>query len=836
MLGLVGLVIGRVRHWLKRPTGTARERLLALAQLYEVGGFLAYLDDSRRAIAQMMLRCLFTAERLGPCPELAVTYMGWALTLALLRHRRLSARAATEAIRVSEEIGDRFTLARARVAQAWSIHVAGNPRAGEAAAVRALTEHAHWLDVHSYYIGCNDLVWNLLMRGYCREGWRWLQEGLLRAEEAGGQRESFAGSAAALTAVLGRTAEAQSYLERARRVGDEMPRERWWWMDLLGKETLVLLESNDLGLPLDDAIARRRELGLRPGSGSFHTHHFFVFQGYARLAQCLRSPRAQLTSRLLQLEDAVAELRRAAVHPTLRCHLLALIGALHDLRGEPEAALPTLDRAEAIANRYDNPWALFETFRARARLLRRQGDREAAGRQASFAYTLAAHHGWVTRSRWVRAEFQLDSVVYSSTSALDGSDREGTAPLEARSLKRQLDALLQVSLTTGTVLDPERQARVVLDEIIRILGAEHGFLFLVGAKDALELRAGRDAIGRDLAAAGDFSRAVLETVSTTLEPVIVSGDDRMARSLDGEGAMGPRSIVAAPLVLHGRFLGVVYVENRVARGTFSEDELAVLRALAVHIAIVIRIAEGFEATARLLDVVRRQVVDLQQSRQRITAAEERLKQEIAEMLHSRVQTRLLLAWHRLGGAIGRIAGDPQGAQEELSRIRDDIDDIREREIRQASHLLHPSIIRVGLVPAVRSLISRIGDQLALDLHVDPALAAADDPIENKLSEPLRLTVYRFIEEALANVQRHAKAGRVWLSLGLDGGEVVVVVRDDGVGFDVAARRSGLGLQSIADRVDQEGGTWSIESTPGAGTQLTARVPCELRETEESAAT
>jgi signal transduction histidine kinase len=227
---------------------------------------------------------------------------------------------------------------------------------------------------------------------------------------------------------------------------------------------------------------------------------------------------------------------------------------------------------------------------------------------------------------------------------------------------------------------------------------------------------------------------------------------------------------------------------------------------------------------RLLRLLQRNVEELEESRRRITTADDRLRREIAELLHSRVLTRLLVVWTRLGQCVDRIAVDPVAAAELLRQVRDDVDQIGEREIRRAVYLLHPSVIRVGLVPAVRSLLARFEESLDSDLRVDAAVAELDSAENNRIPEPLRLAMYRVLEEAVNNVFRHAGAAHIVVELGLAGPSLSLLVRDDGCGFDPAAARRGLGLGIVGDRVDQAGGSWSVASAPGRGTTLRAFFP------------
>lgn len=150
--------------------------------------------------------------------------------------------------------------------------------------------------------------------------------------------------------------------------------------------------------------------------------------------------------------------------------------------------------------------------------------------------------------------------------------------------------------------------------------------------------------------------------------------------------------------------------------------------------------------------------------------------------------------------------------------------MRDREIRAASHLLHPGIIRVGLLAAVRSLAAQLDARLAIDVEADARMRELDDPAENQLPEPLRLSAYRVVEGALGNVVRHAEASRAEVRLAAATGRLEIEVRDDGRGFDPSTVRRGLGMSAIADRIDLADGSWSVASQPGRGTTLRASFP------------
>jgi signal transduction histidine kinase len=86
---------------------------------------------------------------------------------------------------------------------------------------------------------------------------------------------------------------------------------------------------------------------------------------------------------------------------------------------------------------------------------------------------------------------------------------------------------------------------------------------------------------------------------------------------------------------------------------------------------------------------------------------------------------------------------------------------------------------------------------------------------------------RAAQEALANVARHARASRVGVTLSYLENEVALDVRDDGRGFDRALPVEGFGLVAMRQRIEGLAGTLQIESEPGAGTGVSARVPLEV---------
>lgn len=113
---------------------------------------------------------------------------------------------------------------------------------------------------------------------------------------------------------------------------------------------------------------------------------------------------------------------------------------------------------------------------------------------------------------------------------------------------------------------------------------------------------------------------------------------------------------------------------------------------------------------------------------------------------------------------------------------------------------------------------------AADRTVRADVAVVGDPVV--LHPEVEATVLRIAQEALTNVAKYARAGRVGVTLSYDDDEVVLDVRDDGVGFDPSAPAadSSFGLHGMRQRAERPTGRLTLESRPGGGTAVSVRLP------------
>ncbi len=218
---------------------------------------------------------------------------------------------------------------------------------------------------------------------------------------------------------------------------------------------------------------------------------------------------------------------------------------------------------------------------------------------------------------------------------------------------------------------------------------------------------------------------------------------------------------------------------------------------------------------------------------RLVAAQESVRREMADYLHGHVQSKLLALSLSLGLCQQSLTQDPAAASLMLERVQSELQKVQDEDLRQVSRELYPAIIKMGLVPAMRSLVSRFSDLVEIDLFIDTKFEQLDRGGEAALPEKRRLVVYRVAEEALNNTLKHARATSVRVRLMyLEPGLLVLSLVDNGCGFDSSLASVGQGLAMMTDYAQALGGRTEIIASPDGGTSV--RLVLRLDGVESSA--
>ncbi|MBN2500097.1 MAG: sensor histidine kinase [Anaerolineales bacterium] len=230
-----------------------------------------------------------------------------------------------------------------------------------------------------------------------------------------------------------------------------------------------------------------------------------------------------------------------------------------------------------------------------------------------------------------------------------------------------------------------------------------------------------------------------------------------------------------------------------------------------------------QALLEELQEAHRQLQDYVLRVEELAVAEERNR--LAREMHDSLGHRLTVASVQLEGAQYLIPEDPQRAAQKVEVVRGQVQEAL-GELRQTvAQLREPLEASLSITQALQRLIASF--EAASDLTVNVILAEDIPP----LPDSHRLALYRSAQEALTNVQRHAKADNVWLQLTFQDGAVSLLVSDDGVGLPEGAEQAGFGLRGMRERMGLVGGTLLLEPRPGGGTQLRVEVPLPVEESD-----
>jgi two-component system sensor histidine kinase UhpB len=232
-----------------------------------------------------------------------------------------------------------------------------------------------------------------------------------------------------------------------------------------------------------------------------------------------------------------------------------------------------------------------------------------------------------------------------------------------------------------------------------------------------------------------------------------------------------------------------------------------------------------ETLNTMLDVLQEHRGLLQKMSEQVLAAQEGERKRIARELHDETAQSLTTLLIRL-----KILEKARSVAE----IRGQIQELRGltlltlEAVRKLAVELRPATLDdLGLVAALEAYTEGYAARIPLELHFS---AEGFEPQAARLAPQVELVLYRVVQEALTNAAKHAGATSVRVALHRSPREVVASVADDGCGFDVEdvmrSRERGLGLFGMQERLALVQGQLVIDSTPGRGTRIQARVPME----------
>jgi signal transduction histidine kinase len=393
-------------------------------------------------------------------------------------------------------------------------------------------------------------------------------------------------------------------------------------------------------------------------------------------------------------------------------------------------------------------------------------------------------------------EARLVSFTELVATAISNAESRAGAAL----LAEEQAALRRVATLVASGTSPEEVFAAVTKEIGRLLRVEYTYLGRYEPDRMFAVVASWGRAGDHFRAGRRWKIGGRNLVTIVFETTRSARIDSLA---DASGPMGVaaresgiRAAVGTPILVEGRLWGVV-IAGSTLRPSLPRDTEARLASFTDLVGMAIANAESR--------------AELMASRARIVVAGDESRRRIERDLHDGAQQRLVHAVIALKLALRALSsGDADAGELVAEALRHA--EAANLELRELAHgILPAALTRGGLRAGIEALLSRVSLPVSVEISVE------------RLPAGVEATAYFVISEALTNVVKHAHADRATVTAGVEGGQLRVEVRDDGVGGAPQGGDS-FGLGGLEDRVSALGGRLVLESPPGGGTRVCALVP------------
>ena len=227
------------------------------------------------------------------------------------------------------------------------------------------------------------------------------------------------------------------------------------------------------------------------------------------------------------------------------------------------------------------------------------------------------------------------------------------------------------------------------------------------------------------------------------------------------------------------------------------------------------------------DITRRKQMEeaLSDMSRKLIESQEQERARIGRELHDDINQRLAM----LSLELDQLQENPSEVQSRVQELRNQTTELS-NDVQAMSHDLHSSKLEyLGVVAGIKSWCKEFGERQRVEI-------AFSNDVHSALPFEIGLSFFRVLQEALHNATKHSGVKRIEVQLREDSGEIHLIIRDSGKGFDVEAalQGKGLGLTSMRERVRLVNGTFSIESKPMGGTIIHVRVPLESKHAKREA--
>ncbi|MFH2034330.1 MAG: protein kinase [Candidatus Margulisiibacteriota bacterium] len=840
---LYWIVLNVTRAKYGSSQGEDKRKRLTLMSLYTQTSHVAFFMFRPFVMLQSQSRLMLQSHLVGDSSRTSDAFVNLGVVvMAGLRSEKLAQKYIGRGIDIAKRVMDPIAVAHGEFVKAMVPHYLGNDSELVVKMKEAEASFGPWMDEWDYTSAIECLVWNLNTRGFESEAVKIAGKYIERLKAISSPtnvvlnrvKRMYFTMLAAL-AKLGRLDESKEYLDKVRDSWEESSKYSIFnWSLFLQYLLSYHLEKGDVGSPVDRIMEAFDRLRIKPAMMDHATAFIYVLHAYACLEECEASSEDDRLTLLKKLDRALKRLgTQTRFYENFKSHYLIICAGMMRLKGKHKKALKLLTDAEELADDLDDPFVDYKHGLEKANILKDMGNNMAARRQALILSKLAIMNGWEQRASFVRRSFGL--VIDTTIGYVKMTDT-GMIDAATLRLRRYLDALLKVSLASAAILDPEQQIRSALDEVVRILGAERAYLFLYQEDtDKLELKAGRDADGKNEFEIKDYNKKLLDFVIKNAKPRVLSGKTE-------------KSIIAAPLMMRDKLVGVVYLSNQLARGVFTEEDVDILLAIANHIAIALETSKTVQielerkALEKVKDVlaekVKEKTMELKETYEKLSHAEK------------------LAALGKLGGAIGHEVRTPLAVIKEYADLLDmKLDKTRDDEEKKYLDTIKKEVDKTILI--VNDILNFVRIRMPELKPVDVGtlikesaerMIPANVRVEYKIDDnlPMALADKTQLGQVFTNLIQNAfqamPGGGTLKIIGLRRGDMVEVsFIDTGEGipkenlkrifellYTTKPQGTGFGLSICHMIVEGFKGKIEVESEMGKGSTFTVFLPMVIR--------
>jgi len=379
-------------------------------------------------------------------------------------------------------------------------------------------------------------------------------------------------------------------------------------------------------------------------------------------------------------------------------------------------------------------------------------------------------------------------------------------------------AVERITAGLGGLKDAEALAERITERLRSVLRLDGAYLFVLFQGDALALQPARDGRAKpmpDPLPAFPAQGFLAEYLRQQPDPV--STEEARANLAEAPLTKAERATLEflhqsllVPVTDSKQLLGLLALGQRQGGERFSAEDHGILRIVARHAAAAIE-------NIQLLRELRMHAAEVEKLHRQLLHAREDERKLLARELHDEAIQALVGLNYRLAQMEDGAAGDMQ------AEVRQIVEDLR----GMIRTLRPPALDNFGLVTAIRSHVRELGEAGGETLRID---LRVEGDTERWLPEDIQLCLYRVMQEALINVEKHASARHVQVTLDIQPKEVMLEILDDGRGFRLPQHLGSLleqdhfGLVGLRERLELVRGSLQIFSSPGEGTRLAASVP------------